>query len=48
MLLIGSPTEIADTLRQRRQRWGFNYIVLQADNSDLASFASVISELAGE
>ena len=48
MLLIGSPTEIADTLRRRRQRWGFNYIVLQADNSDLASFASVISELAGE
>ena len=48
LLLIGSPPEIADTLRRRRQRWGFNYMVLQADNSDLAGFAAVISELDGE
>ena len=48
MLLIGSPTEIADTLRRRRQRWGFNYMVLQADNSDLAGFSAVIEELEGE
>ena len=47
MLLIGSPTEIADTLRRRRQRWGFSYMVLQGD-SDLAAFAAVISELDGE
>ncbi|MCE2511355.1 MAG: TIGR03621 family F420-dependent LLM class oxidoreductase [Acidimicrobiia bacterium] len=48
MLLIGSPTEIADTLRRRRERWGFTYMVLQGDNSDLAGFAAVISELDGE
>ena len=48
LLLIGSPAEMADTLRQRRQRWGFNYMVLQADNSDLVGFSAVISELAGE
>ena len=48
LLLIGSPAEIADTLRQRRQRWGFSYMVLQGDNSDLAGFAAVISELDGE
>ena len=47
MLLIGSPTEIADTLRRRRERWGFSYMVLQGD-SDLAGFAAVISELDGE
>ncbi len=48
LLLIGSPAEIADTLRRRRQRWGFSYMVLQGDNSDLAGFAAVISELDGE
>ena len=47
MLLIGSPTEIADTLRRRRERWGFSYMVLQGD-SDLAAFAAVIAELQGE
>ena len=47
MLLIGSPTEIADTLRRRRDRWGFSYMVLQGD-SDLSAFAAVISELEGE
>ena len=48
LLLIGSPAEMAATLRQRRQRWGFNYIVLQTENCDLAAFAEVISELDGE
>ena len=48
LLLIGSPAEMAETLRQRRQRWGFNYIVLQTENCDLAAFAEVISELEGE
>ena len=47
MLLIGSPGEIADTLRRRRERWGFSYMVLQGE-SDLAAFAAVISELEGE
>ena len=37
LLLIGTPAEMAETLRQRRQRWGFNYIVLQTENCDLAA-----------
>ena len=48
VLLIGSVAEIADTLRRRRERWGFNYMVVQAANSDLAAFAPVIAELDGE
>ena len=48
LLLIGSTAEIADTLRQRRQRWGFNYMVLQGDNCDVVGFADVIAALAGE
>ena len=47
LTLIGSPAEIADALRQRRERWGFSYIVLQGD-SDLDAFSAVISELDGE
>lgn len=30
LLLIGSPAEIANTLRERRERWGFSYMVLGA------------------
>ena len=48
MLLIGSPSEIADTLRQRRERWGFSYMVLGAANTDIEAFAPVIAELEGE
>ena len=48
LLLIGSPAEIADSLRQRRERWGFSYIVLGAANDDLEAFAPVIAELDGE
>ncbi len=47
LTLIGSPAEIADALRQRRERWGFSYIVLQGD-SDLDAFSAVIAELDGE
>jgi len=48
LLLIGSPAEIADTLRQRRERWGFSYMVLGAANDDVEAFAPVIAELDGE
>ena len=47
MLLIGSPEEIADTLRERRERWGFSYAIVQSD-TDLDAFAAVIEELDGE
>jgi len=48
LLLIGSPAEIADALRQRRERWGFSYVILGAANADVEAFAPVISELDGE
>ena len=48
LLLIGSPAEIADTLRQRRERWGFSYMILGAANTDVEAFAAVIAELDGE
>ena len=48
MVLIGSPAEIADTLRQRRERWGFSYMILGAASTDIEAFAPVIAELDGE
>lgn len=48
LLLIGSPVELADTLRARRERWGFTYIVLQGEGTDVDAFSAVISELDGE
>ncbi|MCY4067826.1 MAG: TIGR03621 family F420-dependent LLM class oxidoreductase [Acidimicrobiaceae bacterium] len=47
LTLIGSPPEIADSLRRRRERWGFSYMVLQGGN-DLDAFSAVIAELDGE
>ena len=48
LLLIGSPAEIADALRQRRERWSFSYMVLGAADNDVEAFAPVIAELEGE
>ncbi len=48
VLVIGSPTEIADVLRERRKRWGFSYMVLHAENTDIVAFSEVLNELAGE
>ncbi len=47
-LLAGSPSQIAESLRVRRDRWGFNYVVVQQDGSQgLEAFSEVIAELAG-
>lgn len=43
--LIGSPTQIIETLQARRERWGFSYIIVGAE--DLESFAPVVAALAG-
>lgn len=40
ILLIGTPDEIADRLRERRDRWGFSYITVLEDSME--SFAPVI------
>jgi alkanesulfonate monooxygenase SsuD/methylene tetrahydromethanopterin reductase-like flavin-dependent oxidoreductase (luciferase family) len=42
---IGTPAQIADDLRARRERWGFSYIIVGA--VDVDSFAPVVAELAG-
>jgi probable F420-dependent oxidoreductase len=43
--LIGSVAQIAETLRQRRQLFGFSYIVVH--EAEMESFAPVVAELAG-
>lgn len=43
--LIGTPKQLVDDLRQRRERWGFSYIVVGAEDVD--AFAPVVAELTG-
>jgi len=44
-ILVGSPGEMAETLRERRDRFGFSYIVVTEPNRE--SLAPVVAELAG-
>lgn len=46
ILLIGSPGEIADQLRERRERWGFSYVIVQGMET-IETLRPVIAELAG-
>ena len=47
-LIVGSVDEIVETLRERRDRWGFNYVVVQQNGGQgLERFNEVISTLAG-
>ncbi len=43
--LIGTPAQIADDLRERRERYGFSYVIVGAAEVD--AFAPVVAELAG-
>ncbi len=43
--LVGSPGQIAEDLRARRERFGINYVVVGQDDVD--DFAPVVAELAG-
>ncbi len=43
--LIGNPDEIVADLRARRDRWGFSYISVGAEDVDV--FAPVVAELKG-
>jgi probable F420-dependent oxidoreductase len=43
--LAGSPEEIADTLLERRERWGISYLGLSVDALD--AMAPVVARLAG-
>ena len=43
--LVGTPEQLVDDLLRRRERWGFSYVIVGAD--DVESFAPVVAELAG-
>ncbi len=43
--LIGSTTQIAGRLEQRRERWGYSYHVIPGDKAH--DFAPIVSELTG-
>jgi len=43
--LIGPPSKLVEDLLERRERWGFSYIIVGGD--DIDSFAPVVAELAG-
>ena len=43
--LIGSPAELVERLVERRERWGFSYVIVGGDDVD--KFAPVVAELAG-
>ena len=44
-VLIGTPAQIVEDLQRRRERWGFSYVIVGAD--DVEPFAPVVAELAG-
>ncbi|MDP9464773.1 MAG: TIGR03621 family F420-dependent LLM class oxidoreductase [Actinomycetota bacterium] len=43
--LIGTTAQVVDDLLRRRERWGFSYVIVGAD--DVESFAPVVADLAG-
>ena len=43
--LVGTPAQIAEDLRERRDRYGLSYIVVGQEVVD--DFAPVVAELAG-
>jgi probable F420-dependent oxidoreductase len=45
LALVGTPSQIAEDLRERRERFGFSYVVVGQDQYE--AFAPVVAELAG-
>ena len=43
--MVGSADEVCASLVERRERWGFNYVVVH--EGEMASFAPVVERLAG-
>ena len=43
--LVGPPSKLIEDLLERRERWGFSYIIVGGD--DVESFAPVVAELNG-
>jgi probable F420-dependent oxidoreductase len=44
--LIGSPAELVERLIERRERWGFSYVIVGQEDVD--KFAPVVAELTGK
>jgi hypothetical protein len=44
--LIGSPQSIIEDLLARRERWGFSYVIVGAQ--DIESFSPVVAALRGK
>ncbi|MSO60437.1 MAG: TIGR03621 family F420-dependent LLM class oxidoreductase [Ilumatobacteraceae bacterium] len=44
--LVGSPAQIVQDLLERRDRWGFSYVIVGAQ--DMESFAPVVAQLRGK
>jgi len=44
--LIGSPASLVEDLLARRERWGFSYVIVGAEDVD--TFAPVVAQLAGK
>lgn len=48
-VLAGSVPEIIETLQYRRERWGFNYVVVQQDGgTSMEQFPKVVAALSGK
>jgi probable F420-dependent oxidoreductase len=45
LVLVGSASEIRDTLAERRERWGYSYHVIPGDKA--RDFAPIVAELTG-
>ncbi len=43
--LVGPPSKLVEDLLERRERWGFSYIIVGGD--DIETFAPVVAELNG-
>jgi hypothetical protein len=44
--LIGPPAQLIEDLLARRERWGFSYVIVGAEDVD--KFAPVVAALAGK
>ena len=45
LVLVGSATEVAERLEQRRDRWGYSYHVIPGDKAH--AFAPIVADLTG-
>ncbi len=43
--LVGTVEQIIETLQERRERWGFSYVIV--GTGDVEPFAPVVAALAG-